>query len=302
MWEVVKKYWDIIAGFTFGLGLTFFSRFNLEKVQLSYSIIILILANIGVLRMVKQAVEKQKERKERKHNLIDDIVDNTIAVKAVRLAQNPTKDGEQIGKILIKTIEGVKVVMNKVKTFFDKFKGIILSIALGILTIVEMCGGYLNTLCAGKLTVNGIELIPLITLVASVVVGIISNGWTKEQKEKIKALFCKSTTDELVQAEIKKTLKEQEMKLRQCKSVLATKQTELDNLSSELVTKDNTLLAKVQMSGMTPKLATDEDVSIARIAVNEVKEKIEAKKKEITEMEKSIQTLNSTITALKSQL
>ena len=84
--------------------------------------------------------------------------------------------------------------------------------------------------------------------------------------------------------------------------VLSTKKMELDNLNSELEAKNNTLSAKREMSVMTPRLATDEDVHLAEIAVKEVEDKIKAKKAEIAEVETSIANLNSTISALKSQL
>jgi uncharacterized protein (DUF697 family) len=131
-------------------------------------------------------------------------VDGHQAVKAVRMAQNPTKDGEVLGYATIKLWEGLRMIIKKIKKLCDKFKGIALSVALGIVTVAEMYGGFINGLCGGQLTINGIEVIPLVTLGASIVVGIVSNGWTKEQKEKINALL-KSGTAEMVIAEAKKT-------------------------------------------------------------------------------------------------
>lgn len=299
MVEFLKKYWDIFGGLTISIVMVTLERFQLYKIQLCYSIIILSLVSIGFFRIIKQSVDKSREKRS---TVIDTMIDGQQSIKAVRLAQNPTKDGETLGKEAIKLWEGLKKVMKKLKVWFDKFKGIVLSIALGILTVVEMYGGYIGTLCDGKFTIHGIEVVPYVTLFASVVVGIISNGWSKEQKEKIKALFSKSSTDEIVQAEIKKTIKENEAKVKEFKSVLATKQTELDNLNSELTAKKNTHSAKVEMANMTPKLATDEDVQLAYIAVVEVEGKVAEKKNKIAEVEKSIENLNSTISALKSQL
>ena len=234
--------------------------------------------------------------------MLDTMVDGQQAVKAVRMAQHPTTDGELLGYLTIKLWEGLKSIMKKFKEFMDKFKGIVLSIALGILTVVEGFGGFINGMCGGTLTINGVAVIPLITLVSAIVVGIISNGWTKEEKEKIKALFSKSSTDENVLADIKKTLKENKAKEKEFNKILATKKTELDNLNGELVTKQNTLSAKRNMSVMTPQLATAEDVQLAEIAVNDTVKKIEEKKKEIAEVETTIANLTSTISALKSQL
>lgn len=301
--EMFKKYGDIIAGIVIGIAVSVLAKFQLYKIQLCYSIIILILLSIGFFRIIKQAVEKSRERKK---TVIDTVIDGQTSVKAVRMAQNPTRDGEVLGEITIKLWEGLKGIMknffNKVKVFFDKFKGIMLSIALFVLTLVETYGGYINQMFGGDCEVNGISIIPLVTLGASLVVGIISNGWTKEQNEKIKALFSKSSTDEIVMAEIKKTLKEHEAKVKEFNKVLSTKKTELDNLTTELEGRKNTHSAKIEMANMTPKLATEEDVQLALIAVNETEKKIADKKKEIDDVETTIANLTSTIKALKSQL
>ncbi len=306
--QILKKYWDIFGGIVIGILMAVFAEFQLEKLQICYSVIILILVSIGFFRIIKQAVDKKREksREKKRQTVIDTMVDGQTSVKAVRMAQNPTKDGEVLGRATIKLWEGLKRIMknffNKVKVFFDKFKGILLAVALMVLTLVENYGGFINDLFGGKLTVWGVEVIPVVTLVSAVIVGIISNGWTKDQREKIKALFSKSSTDEIVHTEIKKTLKEHEAKVKEFNKVLSAKHLELDNLNTELEAKKNTHSAKVEMARMTPKLATDEDVHLAEIAVNEVLKKIEAKKKEIAELETTIANLTSTITALKSQL
>lgn len=308
MFGLIKKYWDIFGGITIGILMAFFAEFQLEKLQICYSAIILILVSIGFFRIIKQAVEKkvEKSREKKRQTVIDTIVDGQTSVKAVRMAQNPTKDGEVLGRATIKLWEGLKRIMknffNKVKVFFDKFKGILLSCALMVLTLVEDYGGYINKLFGGEFEVGGYEIIPIVTLISAVVVGIISDGWTKDQKEKIKALFSKSSTDEIVHAEIKKTLKEHETKVKEFNKVLSAKNLELDNLTTELETKKNTHSAKVEMARMIPRLATDEDVQLAYIAVKEVENKITVKKKEIAEVESTLANLTSTITALKSQL
>lgn len=302
MIELIKKYWDILSGIASGVLLAVMAKFKLESIQLYYSIIILILVSIGVLRIVKQAIEKQKKKKERKHNVVDSMVDSQKSMKAIRLAQEPTKDGEKVGELIIKLWEVLKRTMNKIKTFFDKFKGYMLTIALAILTVIEMCGGFINSLLGGVLTVNGVELMPIITLALTAVVGVLSNGFTKEQKEKIKALFSKSTTNELVKEEIKKTIKDKSAQLSQFNKIYTTKEHELANLNSELETLNNTLDAKKEMFNMTPQLATNEDVQLAANAVVDCQAKIETKKAELAETKKTIDNLTTAINALKSQL
>lgn len=303
MWDMVKKYWDLFGGVAGGLVLACIARFKLDTVQLLYSIIILMLVSVGLLKIIKQAIEKQREKKkERKHHVIEDMADNQVALKAVSLAQEPTKEGEKIGKIVIELWEVIKNIMNKFREFFSKFKGYMLTIALAVLTVVEMCGGFINQLCGGVLVVEGVEVLPLVTLACTAIVGILSNGYTKEQREKIKALFSKSSTNELVLAEIKKSLKENTAKLAEFNKILSTKQTELENLQSEYESKKNTRDAKKEMYTMVPQLATAEDVQLAENEVVNTSAKIADKTKEIADTQATIKNLQTTIAALKSQL
>lgn len=304
MKDLFKKYWDIIGGFTTSLLLSFMVNFKLEKIQLIYSIVILMLVSIGLFKIMRQAIEKNKDKKpkKRKDNLIDTLVDSQKSVKAVSLATEPMREGEQLGNLIIDMLRGVKRKMRKIKVWFDKFKGYLLTGALSVLTVIELCGGFINQLLGGALTINGIELLPLITLGAAIIVGCLSNGFTKDQREKIKALFAKSNTNELVIAEIKKQLKDNDIKLVQFNKVLKTKETELENLKIEFENAKNTFEAKQQMLNMVPRLATAEDVQLASEKVNEIKVKIDTKNVEINETRETINNLTTTINALKSQL
>lgn len=293
-------YWDILGGFTLGLTFVAASKFNLEKIQIVYSTIILILVSIGCLRIIKQSFDKSKKIK--RNNVIDTLIDTQKPIKAISLAQDPTKEGRKLGEEIILIFKRSKRIMNKIKTFMSKFKGYILTIALAILTVVEMCGGYINELVGEALTVNGVKLLPVITLAATVVVGCISNGFTKEQRDKIKALFSKSSTNELVQAEIKKTLKADELKLKEFNKILTTQENALANLESQLETAKNTHSAKVEMFKMVPQLATGEDVQLAANEVVNCEAAIAEKKQEIEKTKASIANLTTAINALKNQL
>lgn len=300
MFEFIKKYWDLILGSLVGILITVLSKFKIEIIQLCYSIIILILVSIGICRVLRQEIDKKK--KERKHNLIDNVVDKQNSVKAISLAQQPTREGENVGKFILIILGGIKKPMEKLKAFFNKYKGYMLTIALAILTIVEMCADPINAMFGGVLEINGVAVLPVITLALTVVVGILSNGYSKEQQEKIKALFSKSSTNELVLAEIKKTIKEKTAQLAQFNKVLTTQTHEKENLESELETLKNTAQAKIEMFSMTPRLADEADVQLAKNAVVDCQAKIENKKDEIEKTQATIDTLTTTINALKSQI
>lgn len=303
MWDLVKKYWDLLSGFLVGTALSFMAHSDIEKVRFIYSVIILLLVCMGLFRFIRQAVEKgvKKKRESRQHSLLDVMVDNQIAVKAIGFAQDPTKEGDKVGKLL-KTLLGGKKIMKKLKELFGKYKGYLLTVLLGILTAIETCGGYINQLCGGVLTINGVAVLPLATLVIAIIVGILSNGYSKDQVEKIKALFSKSSTNELVRAGIKKKLAESKANHTQFVKIQATKEAELANLQSELEGLKNTYFAQKEMYGMTPQLATEEDVLLAANAVRECEANIANKKVEIEETKTTISNLEATINALKSQL
>lgn len=300
----IRKNWDILSGLITGLIITVASGFNLTVIQITYSIFILLLVSIGLFRVIKQSIDKQKEtrKKERQHNLIDDMVDSQTPVRAFNLAQKPTREGERLGHLLIETMKRGKRIMKQIKTFLDKFKGYILAVALMALSIIEMCGGHLNAAFGNVLVVNGVEVLPIVTLVLSVIVGCISNGMTKEQAEKVKALFTKKPANELVVAEIKKTIKEDELKLKEFNKILLTQETELDNLDSHLASAKNTHEAKLEMYAMTPRLASEEDVQLAANQVLGIEAQIEEKKREIEVTKMSISTLNTKLGALRSQI
>ena len=297
----IRRYWDIIGGILAGAAITAVAQFELDIVQLCYSIIILMIVCIGIFRIIKQEVDKRRHN-ERGRTVVDAIVDGQKPIKALNIAQEPTKEGEKLGIKIIELWRIITPIMEKIKTFFSRFKGYILTTALAILTIVEMCGGYLNTLCGGVLTVKGIEVLPLVTLACTTVVGILSNGYTKEQNEKVKELFSKSNTNELVHEEIKKTIREKSGELTKYNKLLTTQNHELANLESELETATNTLQAKREMNSMTPQLATEADVQLAAREVQTCNGKITAKREEIRRTNATIEELTTAIGALRSQL
>ena len=298
--KFILKTWDIIAGILLTLTIAVTTNFNQTKITLIYSILILLLVSIGCFRILKQSLEQSKKTK--RNNVIDVLIDTQKPIKAISLAQDPTQEGKKLGEAILNFLKGAKIIMKKIKEFFTKFKGFILALALAILSIVEMCGGFINEMLGDALVINGVKIVPLITIVAATIVGCISNGYTKEQRDKIKALFSKSTTNELVTAEIKKTLKENETKLKEFNKVLLTQENALANLESQLVTATNTHNAKVEMFNMKPQLATEEDVQLSANEKVNIEAAINEKKQEIAKTKASIEKITLTISALKEQL
>lgn len=307
MWNLIKKYFDIFGGFVLGIILSALAKFKLDRVQLIYSVIILILVCIGLCRLIRitannNSGKPKRKRKERKRNAIDKVVDSRKEIKAIEIAQNPLKQGEELYVALKESRKDFKKMIKKLEKFFDKFKGWILAISLTVLSIVSQYGGFVDDLFDGKLVVGSVNIISLITLISAVVVGLLSDTHTKEQIIKIKEMFKKTTTNEIVIQEIKNQIKTNTNIVKELEKKIENENIVLDGYEKELEQAKNTYNAKIEMLNMIPQLATESDVQIALDKVNDINVKIDIKKNEIVELEKKVFAINSTLTALKSRL
>lgn len=297
MRDLIKKYWDILGGSVTGLFLSYLVKFQLTKVQLVYSVIILILVCIGVFKIIKQAIDKSIERKK---TIFDELVEASRPIKAIRVAQDPMKDGEKIGTLIVDAYEGGKRNMEKLKVFFDKFKGYILTFALALMGLIEAFGGFFNDLLGDKLVVNGINIISVVALVCSAVIGCVSNGYSREQILKIKELFTKPT-NKLLTTEIKNAIKSNEVKLKELTKEKSSKEHELSLIENQLVKEKETLAAKKQILVLVPSDITNNEV---REITNNIAS-IELKRNDISNainnLQKDIDNIHMIINTLRSQ-
>lgn len=304
MWNLIKKYIDIFGGIILSILLTIIARFKLEKIQLMYSVIILMLVCIGVCSVIKKTANNRvnKKKKERKTNIIDKLVNSRKEVKAVNIAQNPLQEGEELYIAMKKSRKDIRKVMKKLKKFFDKFKGWILSISLLVVSLISEYGGFIEKIFNGKLIIKGVNMISLIALICAVIVGLLSDTHTSEQIKKIKELFAKKPSNEIVKEELKNQLKLNETSRKNLEKQIETHNLTIDTFNQELEQAKNVYNAKIEMLNMTPKLATEEDVQNALSKVNEIEGKIAKVKNDIIELDKKLFDVNTLITALKNRL
>ena len=119
--QQVKKYWDILGGTIIGLVASFIVNWQIEKIQLIYSVIILILMFIGIFKVFADKFGKTKKRVEIEPNdvnFVDKMMSVQKPIKALKLSQNPTEDGEEIGKLIIESMKEGEQSMKKIKDFF----------------------------------------------------------------------------------------------------------------------------------------------------------------------------------------
>ena len=116
VWRLLQLNWDLFGGIISGAILSWLSEFDNNKISTIYAVIILILVCIGLFKVLKNSVDKRVRRKK---VAIDTVVDQQRPKKAIAIATgNPTKSGEELGKIIIETAKGWKKSMQKIKNFF----------------------------------------------------------------------------------------------------------------------------------------------------------------------------------------
>ena len=96
--EFLKQYWDILGGTLLGVIITVIFKWQIEKIKIAYSLIILILVFIGFLKVVFNDYEKNKKDKEGNEDVLHQIVDSQISMKAIKISQNPMQEGEKLGQ------------------------------------------------------------------------------------------------------------------------------------------------------------------------------------------------------------
>ena len=131
MWNLIKKYWDLLSGTILGIISSCIVSFKLEKIQLIYSIIILILVSIGLFKVVRTSIDNKKNK--RKKIIVDKLIESQSYMKAINMAQNPTKSIEEFGELIIKTTKGEKLLMKKlftwIKLYWQQIFGFLIDIA-----------------------------------------------------------------------------------------------------------------------------------------------------------------------------
>ena len=293
----IKKYLDLIIGGCSGIILSILVKFNLQKIQLCYSIIILILVSMGLCRMIKKEIEKRKGLKSRNSTVIDKAIDTQTSIKAVELAYHPMRLGEDIGYLYIDILKKGRKGMRKFKVFLDKFKGYIISTLLLILGLVEAFGNYIIVLVGNKFVVNGVNMVALVVLLASLIVSMFSNKLTKEQKLILKPK--KSEADISMSKEVKKTYDELALKLKCYKDELVKKEKMYDDMKAEVNDDMSAYSAKFNIQQSVPGLDLKTEIEDLVNAIKDKKVYVANLQKEIDELKTNIKGIEENQIKLK---
>lgn len=122
--ERLKRYWDVLGGTIIGLVSSFLVDWQVDKIQLIYSILILILLYIGLLKVLAKHRKKVNKNKKETQLVVEEkrLVDRMVEVqkpfKALHYAESPTQDGEELGNLILESVKEGQRGMEKVKKFF----------------------------------------------------------------------------------------------------------------------------------------------------------------------------------------
>lgn len=196
MLKLLKKYWDILGGTAMGLGLSFATQWQLSKMQLAYTTIILILVSIGLLKVIKSSFNSK--------GLIGKMVEHQSPVRAIKIAQNPTQEGEELGELVIETMKGGKKTMTKIKNFFKRVWGnkfTLINITINLLCVAVadylVFSEYLlrfNFFTENQIAFKiGVPVLSALYLVLDIFTTVSKYGW--ENLDELKAKSQKKATE-----------------------------------------------------------------------------------------------------------
>ena len=308
MWKIIKRYWDLLSGSLCGVGIIYvvssiFKDFSkiYEEIQLISASLALILLSIGFFKVIKNAMEQRSAK--RKKIFLDKLADTQQPIKVINMAENPTQPGEELGHLIVDTSKGVRKMWGKIKKFFDKFKGIICSIILLILSFSVEHIDVINDLIGKYVTYKGINFLTMGLAILSVFVGIKSNSFSKEEWNMIISIFKdKATSTEQVKNILKAVLNNKDVEVnedtidvtKELNNSIKTTSKEVKTLQTELSSWKSKLEVIVKVVAKTQKLvesdiATNEDLDKCineqieiEAKIDEINDTIKAKEAKIT--------------------
>ena len=160
--QTLRKYWDVFSGTIIGIVYSIIVNWNLYKIQIAYSVIILILVLVGFFRYFF--------RSKKKSDLIDKTLNTQRFTKAIHIAENPCQEGEELGKLVIETINGGK----KMTKWINKNKGAIIGALFVILSVLEGIFNFLYQYLPFQL---GFNIVSIAFTVTGALIAVFTSGF-----------------------------------------------------------------------------------------------------------------------------
>ena len=251
MKDLIKRYWDILGGTITGLFLSIIAKWKLDSIQLIYTEIILILVCIGLFKVLKNGIDNFT--KGRKKIVVDKLVENQKPMKAITLANEPTKTGEELGEVLIDTMKGGKKLMKKIKDIFvwigkywQQLLGIGSAIGEYALYVYALVCDKLNFILqylpqnnawqiCGKVGIGIIVLLVVALQIRNMCkwVGVGSvekaNEYLASKKEEVKSKLSASAKEN-----VKKVVKDYQSQLKKVEKTISSLETQIKEVDSSI--------------------------------------------------------------------
>lgn len=175
MLKIIKKYIDILGGIITAAILSLVANWELIKIQLIYSVIILMLVLIGMFKVV---IAKYNEihhlKKQRDSSVVDKLIDNQKPMKAIRFSQKPTKDGEELGQLICETFTKKGTVRKKMIKWIKRNKGALTSCLIAVIGLLELVFGWLVDYIPFPISFN---VVGVAITVCALVVSVLTSGF-----------------------------------------------------------------------------------------------------------------------------
>lgn len=128
--NVAKHSFEIISCTVIGVGVGVMVKWETEKIQQIYSVLILILLLMGFFKTLakpKEAINSntQESVKTTQDNLdlVEFLISKQKPLQILELSQNPTQEGEELGEIFLNQMKGGKKRMEKFINFWKNVWG-----------------------------------------------------------------------------------------------------------------------------------------------------------------------------------
>lgn len=193
--DLLKKYWNIWPSVIISYLIGWLMDFNKSSMDRTTSFLSMFLAILALLTVAKINYSKSKKK-----TIIEKSIVNQKQVKSIQTAISPLRQGEELYEMLVQTKNIINErKSNKIMKWINENKGAILTMTVGILSLVSTLCSYLIDEWNLVLNVNGFPLIAIIggsatTIIGCIAmpirtttVGVIQNTATKQFKQAKKA-------------------------------------------------------------------------------------------------------------------
>ena len=176
--ELIKNYWNVWGSAIISFIVGWLMDFNKVSMDKTTSFLSMFLVMFALLTVIKVNYGKK-----RKKTIIEKGITSQKQLKAMEKAINPMKEGEELYEALLQT---KKIFMErkriKIMNWIKENKGSILTIIVGVLSVVSTLCSYLIETWNIVLNVNGFPLVAVIGGCATTITGVLTMPITSTSK------------------------------------------------------------------------------------------------------------------------